>query len=219
MIHFRCPACGHSLKAERMVAGRKTRCTRCFKTFSIPGEPPKESAWQFDPPPGRAAAPEVEPAQPANPVEFVVKSDTQDPVIEISDTVSVCPRCAKEVNPFALECRYCGELLDPTMRARERRSERERRAAEVRRVSRENGGGASVFSVLMMVGGALMLCFGCCCGLSSLAMDTSVESGYGRVHNLSLAHQQLVYLIVSVAIGVCGLALFALGSALSFWRR
>ncbi|HMP03338.1 MAG TPA: hypothetical protein PKD86_00920 [Gemmatales bacterium] len=39
-VHFNCPRCGKSLKADSSLAGKKATCTRCGHRLAVPGDPP-----------------------------------------------------------------------------------------------------------------------------------------------------------------------------------
>jgi hypothetical protein len=36
-IKFLCVSCGHKLKADAKLAGKRARCTRCSRSVTIPG--------------------------------------------------------------------------------------------------------------------------------------------------------------------------------------
>lgn len=52
-IHFRCQACGHKLKADASLAGRRVACTRCHDVQTVPAPALAEEPLKFrrDPPP------------------------------------------------------------------------------------------------------------------------------------------------------------------------
>jgi predicted Zn finger-like uncharacterized protein len=39
MITFACPHCGHSIKVQSELAGRKGKCSKCGKPIVVPAEP------------------------------------------------------------------------------------------------------------------------------------------------------------------------------------
>lgn len=63
----------------------------------------------------------------------------------------------------------------------------------------------------MDVIGFFLMLFGVLFLVASLFMDTSVPTEAGRVHNLSLAHQQVVYAFISLASIVAGVMLYTSG--------
>lgn len=60
--------------------------------------------------------------------------------------------------------------------------------------------------------GIVALIIGAAIALFALSMDTSVSSGYGRVHNLGLMAAQRNYLILGAAIAVVGVILLGFAS-------
>ena len=76
----------------------------------------------------------------------------------------------------------------------------------------------------MLIFGGLILFLGCAVtGYSLVLFDTTVPYGYGfesgRVNNLGLMHQQMVWTIVGIAVVVIGLALAIVGLVLCVIRR
>jgi hypothetical protein len=67
----------------------------------------------------------------------------------------------------------------------------------------------------LMVGGAVLMV------LEALQMDTSVPVGYWgqRVHNLALAHQQTMWLILGLFTGLIGVGLLVAGIIMDHLRR
>lgn len=62
--------------------------------------------------------------------------------------------------------------------------------------------------ILGMVG----VLFGLVLLISHWNMETSVESGFGRVHNLSLAHKQLMGVVGGIALTFAGAVSWGLGA-------
>lgn len=47
-VHFPCPKCGKSLKADATLAGKRGSCSRCGERFEVPGTPPAPSPVASD---------------------------------------------------------------------------------------------------------------------------------------------------------------------------
>jgi hypothetical protein len=61
------------------------------------------------------------------------------------------------------------------------------------------------FGVVLMILSLIML-------LGFCAMDTSVETGYGKVNNFGLMQQQSTGIMVGLGFGIAGVLMFAFGS-------
>lgn len=68
----------------------------------------------------------------------------------------------------------------------------------------------------LLVVGAVMLCFGLCCGFGSLMMEFTVEGNETgqRIYNMPAAHRQQMYLIASIGIDIVGIGLIGTGAFL-----
>jgi len=67
--------------------------------------------------------------------------------------------------------------------------------------------------------GILLLVVGILVGIGGMRMDCSVDTPYGRVHNLSLAHQQTMIVGGGALACLAGVILFGFGAALPKARR
>src|SRR5437762_3484488 len=108
-IRVECPTCGTALKAPDELAGKPVRCPQCRTRFEVP-EPIFEAEEVAPPPPppappvGEGYALHEEPA-PAQPPPQKPPEDRRP-----------CPACGELIRTAAVKCRFCGKVLDPTLR-------------------------------------------------------------------------------------------------------
>jgi predicted RNA-binding Zn-ribbon protein involved in translation (DUF1610 family) len=112
-----CPSCGKLLSVPESAAGRRAQCPGCGTTFTVPhtvadAEPVEDydapsrpadeqgvrPAWAPPPPPPPRPA-----ASPSGPAEGDVEREP-------------CPMCGELIVQGAAKCRFCGEILDPSLR-------------------------------------------------------------------------------------------------------
>jgi hypothetical protein len=97
----------------------------------------------------------------------------------------------------------------------ERRTRPQRRREADQFIQPKTDQASNPIGIAILVIGVLMLCFSFCCGMFSLSMDTTVPTDDGgRVGNLPLMHQQQIYVISSIGVGVIGVGLLGTGALL-----
>jgi hypothetical protein len=113
-----------------------------------------------------------------------------------------CPDCYGNVSDTAPACIHCGRPMAAAASGRtaNRVGDGPRLYVEVWR------GGETLRGLgwVAVIGGGMWFLF-------ALLMDTSVPSGAGSVHNLSLANARLVHLVAGATIGIAGLIMVGIG--------
>jgi DNA-directed RNA polymerase subunit RPC12/RpoP len=107
-ISFDCTTCGKKLRAPDDAGGKKIRCPGCESIVVVPVEILDAETIE-EPAPEAAEAYHLEaPAPPTAPAD--------------DDKARVaCPMCGEMIFANAAKCRFCGEIFDPKLRAREQK--------------------------------------------------------------------------------------------------
>jgi predicted RNA-binding Zn-ribbon protein involved in translation (DUF1610 family) len=103
-IQVSCASCGSSFNAPDSAAGKQAKCPKCGGPIKIPIAAPAEEVLEA----------ELAPSTPYSDDDFAVEPPPQRP--EDADR-KPCPKCGEMIQRSAMKCRFCGEILDPMLRA------------------------------------------------------------------------------------------------------
>jgi predicted RNA-binding Zn-ribbon protein involved in translation (DUF1610 family) len=123
-IVFNCSTCGKKVRAPDDAGGKRMRCPACQAIVTVPME--IVEAEEIETPP----AAEGYEAAPAEGETYQLAQDQAPAGAEAGQEAdaerSPCPMCGEMIRRSAAKCRYCGEVFDPELRAREERQRRRR---------------------------------------------------------------------------------------------
>jgi predicted RNA-binding Zn-ribbon protein involved in translation (DUF1610 family) len=90
--------------APDTAAGKRTKCPKCGGAIQIPTAAPAEEIVDAEP----------DFSSPYTDDDFAV-----EPPAKLPDEVDrkPCPKCGEMIARNAMKCRFCGEVLDPLLRA------------------------------------------------------------------------------------------------------
>jgi predicted RNA-binding Zn-ribbon protein involved in translation (DUF1610 family) len=105
-IQVSCGSCGSSFNAPDSAAGKQAKCPKCGGPIKIPVPAPAPTDEILDA--------ELAPSSPYDDDDFAV-----EPPPKLPDDVDrkPCPKCGEMIQRNAMKCRFCGEILDPLLRA------------------------------------------------------------------------------------------------------
>lgn len=109
-IFVTCPSCNGSFKAPDSAAGKKAKCPKCAGVIQLPAAAPAEEIFDA----------EEGPARPFDDDEYEV--EPPQALSTATEDRKPCPMCGEMIQRDAVKCRYCGEIFDPVLRAREMKS-------------------------------------------------------------------------------------------------
>jgi hypothetical protein len=105
-----CPTCNGSFNAPDSAAGKRAKCPKCGGIIEIPTAVPAEEIFDA----------EEAPPRPFDDDDFEVESPPSLPT-DVEGR-KPCPMCGEMIQRDAVKCRYCGEIFDPVLRAKEMKS-------------------------------------------------------------------------------------------------
>lgn len=114
-ISVKCTDCGKSLKAPDALAGKKAKCPDCGAIVPIPKA--ALDAEEVRDEPAAKPKPKKKPVEDEYDTTFddLADYEAEAPVDE-SAKRKPCPMCGEMIAKSAAKCRYCGEVLDPSLR-------------------------------------------------------------------------------------------------------
>ena len=126
-ISVKCTDCGKSLKAPDALAGKKAKCPDCGAIVPIPKAVMDAEEIGDEPPVKRKSKSKPKPADDNDDYDSTF-DDLADYEAEAPEDVSAkrkaCPMCGEQIAKTAVKCRYCGEVLDASVRKRDRKKSR-----------------------------------------------------------------------------------------------
>ncbi len=105
-IRVTCNSCGAVLKTKDSMAGKVAKCPHCGGRVQIPH--PEEEIFDAE----EVADDEFDFGDMDPSAGMPVERDDRKP----------CPACGEMIMRKAAKCRYCGEIFDPALKKRARRS-------------------------------------------------------------------------------------------------
>jgi predicted RNA-binding Zn-ribbon protein involved in translation (DUF1610 family) len=112
-IVFNCSTCGRKVRAPDDAGGKRLRCPACQAVVTVPTD--------------IVEAEEVETA-PAEEPTYALAAEPAPAPGERGEEAGAerwpCPMCGEMILKSAAKCRFCGEIFDPELRAREERVRR-----------------------------------------------------------------------------------------------
>lgn len=115
-IKVKCKSCGKIIKAKDSSAGKRGKCPECGSPIKIPNLPEEEV---YD----------AEPTGEEDPFDFGGFDVNEGDSIP-SAKRKACPSCGEDIAHSAAKCRYCGEIFDPTLKAKARKESKKRSKRE-----------------------------------------------------------------------------------------
>lgn len=122
-ISVKCFDCGKSLKAPDALAGKKAKCPDCGAIVPIPKAALDAESFDDEPVSKPKSKSKSKPIEDEYDSTFDDLADYEaDAPVDESAQRKPCPMCGELIAKTAAKCRYCGEILDPAMRKRAKKS-------------------------------------------------------------------------------------------------
>ncbi len=197
-ISVKCQECGKALKAPDALAGKKAKCPQCGTAVPIPQAvvDAEEIDDEFSAPPSKSKATAKKPSKPEpqdedeydNPFEGLADYEAAAPA-QRSEKRIPCPLCGEKILASAAKCRFCDEILDPTLRKRAKK-----------KASSSSGGDGELSTTDILL---CVLCSGIGCIVGIVALIKGDTSRGGKMLGISLA-MQVFWGVVRVIIEQAG---------------
>ena len=182
-ISVKCTDCGKSLKAPDSLAGKKAKCPDCGAIVPIP----KAALDAEEMGDGPVSKPKAKPKPVEDDDDSLfddIADDEANAPVDENAKRKPCPMCGELIAKTAAKCRYCGEVLDPALRKRAKKS----------------GSSSSSEDELTGVDIALcVLCSGIGCIVGIVALCRGQSSRGGKMIGISLL-MQVVWGIINILI-------------------
>jgi hypothetical protein len=111
-ISFQCPHCGRKLKAPDNAAGKASLCPGCRGKVTCPV--PADDADVIEMTPLESGG--VDPYRDLGADEHYAVVDPEPAVDSATERRRPCPMCGEMILATAAKCRFCGEVLDPSLK-------------------------------------------------------------------------------------------------------
>ena len=108
-IKVTCNSCGTTLRTKDSAAGKRAKCPSCGEVLQIPDAPGGE---------------EILDAEETSFDDLGDPDEWGAPVDDYDDDQKPCPMCGEMIKATAAKCRYCGEIFDPILKKRAKKSKK-----------------------------------------------------------------------------------------------
>ncbi len=116
-IQVTCPSCKGMFNAPDTAAGKRAKCPKCGGVIEIPTPAAEEEVLDA----------EEEGPRPFTDDDFDVEPPAQLPA---QDDRKPCPMCGEMISRDAVKCRYCGEVFDPLLKQKAKKTRKYTHADE-----------------------------------------------------------------------------------------
>ena len=120
-ISVKCSDCGKLLKAPDALAGKKAKCPDCGAIVPIPNAA-LDAEEMGDEPVSKPKAKKNLVEEDYDSTFDDIADDEANAPLDESAKRKPCPMCGELIAKTAAKCRFCGEVLDPALRKRAKKS-------------------------------------------------------------------------------------------------